>query len=111
MRGAGRVGRKRAPAAAPRITILSIMVTWCLENAIETADSMKSRGCGLPGRSAFPSTGLTTGTARRWGGCPSAALSPVRRCWRRALLAVLRDDQGVPGPFPSASCWYIWPCA
>ena len=35
------------------ITILSIMVTWSLENAIETADSMKSRGYGLPGRSAF----------------------------------------------------------
>ena len=29
------------------------MVTWSLENAIETADSMKSRGYGLPGRSAF----------------------------------------------------------
>ena len=35
------------------ITILSIIVTWCLENAIETADSMKSRGYGLPGRTAF----------------------------------------------------------
>lgn len=35
------------------LTILSIMVTWSLENAIETADSMKSRGYGLPGRSAF----------------------------------------------------------
>ena len=35
------------------ITILSIMVTWALENAIETADSMKSRGYGLPGRTAF----------------------------------------------------------
>jgi len=35
------------------ITILSIMITWVLENAIETADSMKSRGYGLPGRSAF----------------------------------------------------------
>jgi energy-coupling factor transport system permease protein len=33
--------------------ILSIMVTWALENAIETADSMKSRGYGLPGRTAF----------------------------------------------------------
>ena len=33
--------------------ILSIMITWALENAIETADSMKSRGYGLPGRSAF----------------------------------------------------------
>ena len=35
------------------ITVISIMVTWSLENAIETADSMKSRGYGLPGRTAF----------------------------------------------------------
>jgi len=35
------------------ITILSIMLTWALENSIETADSMKSRGYGLPGRTAF----------------------------------------------------------
>ena len=35
------------------ILIFSIMITWALENAIETADSMKSRGYGLKGRSAF----------------------------------------------------------
>ena len=35
------------------VTIISIMVTWSLENAIDTADSMKSRGYGLPGRTAF----------------------------------------------------------
>jgi energy-coupling factor transport system permease protein len=35
------------------IKILSIMVTWALENSIETADSMKGRGYGLPGRTAF----------------------------------------------------------
>ncbi|MBQ7759356.1 energy-coupling factor transporter transmembrane component T [Anaerotignum sp.] len=35
------------------VTIFSIMVTWALENAIETADSMKSRGYGLKGRTAF----------------------------------------------------------
>ena len=35
------------------MTILSILLTWCLENALETADSMKSRGYGLPGRTAF----------------------------------------------------------
>ena len=35
------------------IVIFSIMITWVLENAIETADSMKSRGYGLKGRSAF----------------------------------------------------------
>lgn len=33
--------------------ILSIMTTWSLENAIDTADSMKARGYGLPGRTAF----------------------------------------------------------
>jgi energy-coupling factor transport system permease protein len=35
------------------VTILSIMVTWTLENAIETADSMRGRGYGLPGRTAY----------------------------------------------------------
>lgn len=35
------------------IKVLSIMITWALENAIETADSMKSRGYGLKGRTAF----------------------------------------------------------
>lgn len=35
------------------LSIISIMTTWALENAIETADSMKSRGYGHPGRTAF----------------------------------------------------------
>lgn len=35
------------------LTILSIMVTWSFENAIETADSMKSRGYGIKGRTSF----------------------------------------------------------
>lgn len=35
------------------LNILSIMTTWSLENAIETTDSMKSRGYGIPGRTAF----------------------------------------------------------
>ncbi|SUY47628.1 cobalt transport protein [Clostridium putrefaciens] len=35
------------------LKILSIMITWALENSIETADSMKSRGYGLKGRTSF----------------------------------------------------------
>ncbi len=35
------------------VKIMSIMITWSLENAIETADSMKSRGYGLKGRTAY----------------------------------------------------------
>ncbi len=33
--------------------ILSALITWSLENAVEMADSMKSRGYGLSGRTAF----------------------------------------------------------
>ncbi|MEA4922486.1 MAG: energy-coupling factor transporter transmembrane component T [Eubacteriaceae bacterium] len=33
--------------------ILSIMVTWSLENAIDTADSMRSRGYGSKGRTSY----------------------------------------------------------
>lgn len=35
------------------VRVFSIMVTWSLENAIETADSMRARGYGLPRRTAF----------------------------------------------------------
>ncbi len=35
------------------IHIVSILTTWSLENAIETADSMRSRGYGLKGRTSF----------------------------------------------------------
>ena len=35
------------------IHIVSILTTWSLENAIETADSMRSRGYGLKGRTNF----------------------------------------------------------
>lgn len=35
------------------VRIISILITWALENAIESADSMKSRGFGLKGRTSF----------------------------------------------------------
>lgn len=35
------------------VKIISIMISWALEDAIETADSMRTRGYGLPGRTAF----------------------------------------------------------
>ncbi len=35
------------------LKILSAMISWSLESAIETADSMKSRGYGLSGRTAY----------------------------------------------------------
>ncbi len=52
------VGREGDNGSLPQriksaVTVLSILITWSLENAIETADSMRSRGYGLPGRTAF----------------------------------------------------------
>ncbi len=35
------------------VAIVSSMLTWALESAVTTADSMKSRGYGLKGRTAF----------------------------------------------------------
>lgn len=35
------------------IKMVSIMFTWALENAIDSADSMRSRGYGIGGRSTF----------------------------------------------------------
>lgn len=35
------------------VRVFSIMVTWSLENAVDTGDAMKARGYGLKGRSHF----------------------------------------------------------
>ena len=46
------------------LKVTSMMLTWSLENTIDTADSMKARGYGLPGRTAF-STYRMDGRDRR----------------------------------------------
>ena len=58
------LGRDVSEGSLPRRlrrggTVLSILITWSLENAIETADSMRSRGYGLPGRTAYSLYTLT----------------------------------------------------
>ena len=54
------------------VTVLSVVVTWALENAIETADGMKSRGYGLEGRTAF--------SVYRWEKRDSAAVLFLLYC-------------------------------
>lgn len=61
--------------------VVSIVVTWALENALDTADSMKSRGYGLPGRSAFS---LYRFTAR-----DAASIAILLVCGGAVLAAVL----------------------
>ena len=53
--GIGRGGpeQSRLQRMRVRVNAISILVSWALENAVDTADSMKSRGYGLPGRTAF----------------------------------------------------------
>ncbi|MBQ6059307.1 MAG: energy-coupling factor transporter transmembrane protein EcfT [Clostridia bacterium] len=50
---AGAAPSKGFARAKLAIASLSSVTTWALEHAVETADSMKSRGYGLPGRTAF----------------------------------------------------------
>ena len=52
---AGRDVYKGSPIQRAKngLTALSAMLSWILEDAIETADSMKSRGYGLSGRTAY----------------------------------------------------------
>ena len=69
------------------VTILSIMITWCLENAIETADSMKSRGYGLPGR-YFP-----TFRVAAWDGWSLSALLVYALLCLTPVIINRREDR------------------
>jgi energy-coupling factor transport system permease protein len=62
--------------------ITSILITWALENAIETADSMKSRGYGLPGRTSFA---LFT-----WESRDKKALASIFICGSYVLFGAIR---------------------
>ena len=44
---------------ANAVRVWSVLLTWALENAVDTADSMRSRGYGLPGRTSFSLYRLT----------------------------------------------------
>ena len=101
------IGRDLSDGSIPRrmrngITILSILVTWSLENAIETADSMKSRGYGLPGRTAFSIYRFDSrdASAMLWLGF---CLWYILFGWASGGLAFRYYPSikvGVPGPFP-----------
>ena len=63
-RGQKAVGRDPAQGsllqrARKGLRVLSILVTWAMEDAIQTADSMRGRGYGLPGRTAYDPVPLT----------------------------------------------------
>lgn len=95
------------------VTILSILLTWCLENALETADSMKSRGYGLPGRTAFSIYRLDDRdqAALWWLGALGGYIRP---CGGRAALpaATFPPSAWPPGTAgASPGCWRSGFCA
>lgn len=47
------LGRADSKPLRRGVAQMSILVTWALENSIDTADSMNARGYGLRGRTAF----------------------------------------------------------
>jgi len=61
--------------------IFSMLLTWALENAIETADSMRSRGYGLRGRTAF--------ALYRWERRDKLAMAAVLFCGISVLIGRL----------------------
>jgi energy-coupling factor transport system permease protein len=57
--GRGVEGGSVAARAREGLSILSVMATWALENAVDTADSMASRGFGTGRRTAYSNYRLT----------------------------------------------------
>ena len=72
---ASRVNRNKT-SLKTLVRELSVMISWALESAVESADSMKSRGYGLKGRTSYNIFKFrkTDGTALIFTLCISAAL-------------------------------------
>ena len=83
------------------IRVLSILLTWALENAVETADSMRSRGYGLTGRTAF--------SIYRFDGRDGAALAWIGGLGA-FILAMWRSGGFSCSYFPAIRLapWGIW---
>ena len=79
------------PKIRQGLKVISIMITWALENSIDTADSMRSRGYGLPGRTAF--------SIYRWNKRDSFA----------GLFLLLTVAYVLIGKLKGALYWYYFP--
>lgn len=78
-------------------TIFSILLTWSLENAIETADSMKARGYGLKGRSAFAVYRFDRRNSLLLCALLAAAAALVWLFWQQGLTAQYNPQLLVAG--------------
>lgn len=62
------------------LKVVSILATWALENSVDTADSMRSRGYGLPGRTRYARFRFTPRDAAVTAGLLLAAFVAVSAC-------------------------------
>jgi hypothetical protein len=99
LRRGGTVGRQ-PPAPAQRVTILSISA-WCLKNALETADSMKSRATSAGGP-PFPSMSDDDRPAALGGGGPGRYIFP---CGGGAVPAATFHFRLAPRMLEPSGCW------
>lgn len=103
-RGLGRGGgRGLLPRAREGAAQLSVLVTWALENAVETGDSMRSRGYGLPGRTSY--------SVYRWSRRDRAAMAWLCFCGLFLLAGALagalrwRWFPSLRGPVSAPMTW------
>lgn len=89
--------------------ILSVMISRSLENSIETADSMKSRGYGLKGRTAFSIFRFEKRDFVFLSAvvCLSAALIALR-CFRFADFRFFPSVKGELFSFSAVICYIIF---
>lgn len=93
------------------IRILSILITWALENAIETSDSMRARGYGLKGRTAFSifrfdrrDLGVTLTLAGLMGVCAAGFASGVSYASYNPMIRI----GGLPLDGAGIATWLAW---
>lgn len=93
------------------IRILSILITWALENAVETSDSMRARGYGLKGRTAFSifrfdrrDLGVTLTLAGLMGVCAAGFASGVSYASYNPMIRI----GGLPLDGAGIATWLAW---
>jgi energy-coupling factor transport system permease protein len=94
------------------LLILSVMTTWALENGVDTADSMSSRGYGLRGRTAYSNYRLEGRDLRMLALLGAAVFAVIVVAWgvRGAAITffpLFEMDVASPAAILLYVCWAL----
>jgi energy-coupling factor transport system permease protein len=94
------------------LLILSVMTTWALENGVDTADSMNSRGYGLRGRTAYSDYRLEGRDLRMLALLGAAVLAVVVIAWgvrgaTNSFFPLFEMETGSPAAIVLYVCWAL----